>query len=167
MSYQEERRQTSSFEWIEEVWKNIMELDWTKIKEFLRSLGVEMEGSEADTTHNPSAEPRLTWLQKSHEHQAFYRIDFLETGPQLLVLLPTDQTPLKFHFYLVQWSEEHPLGDALSRLVKYQGSSGFERQREVAEWHLLHAMIEIMKALFWEGQETSQFPSEIMVQKIC
>jgi hypothetical protein len=142
-----------------------MELNWKKLREYLHTLGVDFEGSEGQGPPDPE-EPILMFLQMSHQHQAVYRIDLLETGPELLVLLPTDQAPLKFHFYLVKLSEARPLGDALIKLMAYQGSEGFEQERGVAEWQLLHAMVEIMKALFWAGQETSQFPPEITVQKI-
>jgi hypothetical protein len=143
-----------------------MSMDWNKLRDFLRSLGVEWEGSDAPQA-GPE-EPLMTILQKSYDHEAFYRIDWLEkTGPELLVLLPNNQTPLKFHFYRVQMSETHPLTDVLTRLMEYQGSEGFEQKREVPEWHTLSALIETMKALFWMGYETSRFPSEISVEKIC
>lgn len=113
-------------------------------------------------------EPLMTILQRANDHEAFYRIDWLEkTGPELLVLLPNNHIPLKFHFYRVQMSETHPLTDVLTRLLEYQGSEGFEQKREVPEWHMLFALIETMKALFWEGYESSRFPSEIIVEKIC
>jgi hypothetical protein len=143
-----------------------MSMDWNKLRDFLHTLGVEWGGS--DISQVIPEEPLLTVLQRAHDHDAFYRIDWLETtGPELLVLLPNNQTPLKFHFYRVQLSETHPLGDALTRLLQYQGSDGFEQRREIPEWHLLHAMVETMKALFWAGQDISQFPPEIIVQKIC
>lgn len=145
--------------------KNIS-MDWNKFKEFLRSLGVEMESSDTHMSQEPPEEAITTLLQRSHDHEALYRVDFLDTGPELLVLLPSHQTPLKFHFYLVQMSATHPLGDSFSRLLNYQGSESFERRREVAEWQLMHAMVEMMKALFWAGQATSHFPPEITVQKI-
>jgi hypothetical protein len=142
-----------------------MSMDWNKLKEFLRNLGVEW-GSEAQIPQIVPEEPFITVLQRSHDHEAFYRLDWLETGPEMLVLLPNNQMPLRFSFYLVKLSETHPLREALTRVMNYQGSEGFEQERSVAEWHLLQATAETMKALFWAGQETSQFPSEIMVQKI-
>jgi hypothetical protein len=145
--------------------KNIS-MDWNKFKDFLRSLGVEMEGSDTHMSQEPPEEPITTLLQRSHDHEALYRVDFLDTGPELLVLLPSHQAPLKFHFYLVQMSATHPLGDAFIRLLNYQGSESFEHRREIAEWQLSHAMVEMMKALFWAGQATSHFPPEITVQKI-
>ena len=142
-----------------------MSMDWNKIDEFLRALGVERGDHEVP---QPIAEVSLmTVLQQSHQHNAFYRIDLYEARLELLVLVPHDQMPLKFHFYRVQLSELHPLHDALTRFLKYRGSASFERSREVPEWHLVSALVESMKALFWEGQETAQFASEICVQKIC
>lgn len=142
-----------------------MSMDWKKIDEFLRSLGVERGDHEGS---QPTAEtPLMTVLQQSQQHNAFYRIDLYEARLELLVLVPHDQTPLKFHFYRVLLSELHPLRGALTRLLDYRGSTRFERSREVPEWHLVSALVESMKALFWEGQETSQFAPEIDVQKIC
>lgn len=141
-------------------------MDWNKFKEFLRSLGVEMEGNDTSMSQESPEESITMLLQRSHDHEALYRVDFLDTGPELLVLLPSHQAPLKFHFYLVQMSTTHPLGDAFIRLLNYQGSESFEHRREIAEWQLSHAMVEMMKALFWAGQATSHFPPEITVQKI-
>jgi len=81
------------------------------------------------------------------------------------VLLPTNETALRFHFYLVTLSETYPLAQTLSKLLMYQGSEGFEQRRETAEWHLLYATVELMKALFWVGQEASQFPCESWSKK--
>jgi hypothetical protein len=142
-------------------------MDWNTFKEFLRSLGVEMEGHERHAPPLVHAEPVITMLQRSRDHEALYRVDLIEARPQLLVLLPSNQAPLRFHFYLVELSESHPLGDVLERLISYQqGSEGFEQNRGFAEWQLLYAIVETMKVLFWAGLETSQFPHEITVQKI-
>lgn len=142
-----------------------MSMNWNEIDAFLHSLGVEREG---DHVPQPIAvTPLMTVLQQSHQHNAFYRIDLYEARLELLVLVSHDQVPLKFHFYRVQLSELHPLRGALTRLLNYRGSARFERSREVPEWHLVSALVESMKVLFWEGQETSQFAPEIDVQKIC
>lgn len=142
-----------------------MGIDWDKFGDFLRNLKVDLGNNDAPDI--VPEEPMITVLQRSYDHEAFYRIDWLESGPELLVLLPTNQAPLKFHFYRVQFSETYPLNDALTKLLHYQGSVGFEQKREAAEWQLLSSMVETMKSLFWAGRETSQFPSEIIVQKIC
>jgi hypothetical protein len=178
--HSKERMQHPSCHLSKKVLQNTeMSMDWNKFKEFLRNLGVEWESdaqipktipaeweSDAQGLHRTAEEPLITVLQRSHDHEALYRVDWLQTGPELLVLLPTQQATLKFHFYRVTLSTTYPLGDALTRLIHYQGSAGFEQRRDVAEWHLLHATVETMKALFWTGQETSQFPPEIIVQKI-
>jgi hypothetical protein len=142
-------------------------MDWNTFRDFLRSLNVEMEGSsDGQRTQPPHEEPTLTILQKSHDHEALYRIDLVETIPQLLVLIPTNQAPVKFHFYQVLLSETHPLHSALAGLIGHRGSDLFEQEREVAVWQQFQALVESMKALFWAGQETAQFPPEITVQKI-
>jgi len=145
-----------------------MNIDWNTFNEFLRTLGVEMTGSDAPVPPATPEEPLMRILERAREHEAFYRVDWLEaTGPELLVLLPTNQAPLKFHIFRVQMSESHPLHDALSQVMEYQGSEGFEQKREVAEYPLLHALVETMKALFWVGEATSDFPPEILVHKLC
>ncbi len=142
-------------------------MDWNKLKEFLRQLGVEMEESDAQAQQVVPGEPVITLLQQARHHEAFYRIDVIETRVELLILLPDHCAPLKFHFYLVQLHESHPLFDVLARLVAYrEGSEEFEQQREFIEWQILSALVETMKVLFWAGQETSRFPHEITVQKI-
>jgi hypothetical protein len=140
-------------------------MDWNKFQDFLRSLGVEW--GDSDTLNSGPEEPLVTVLQRASDHEAFYRIDWFKTGLELLVLLPNNQTPLKFHFYRVQMSEKHPLADVLTRLQEYQGSEDFEEHRGVPEWHILSALVETMTVLFWIGYETSSFPSEIIVEKIC
>ncbi|BCL79557.1 hypothetical protein ccbrp13_20220 [Ktedonobacteria bacterium brp13] len=139
-----------------------MHLNWDKLREFLRSLGVDMEVEDTQE----SAEESITLLQRSQDHEALYRVDFLETGPELLVLLPSMRVPFKFHFYLVTLRQDHPFSTAVGRLLDYQGSDDFEQMRELVEWHCLYAIVETMKALFWLGQETSQFPPEISVQRL-
>lgn len=144
-----------------------MELNWIKLKEFLRSLGVEFETSETDPPPAASEEPTLRILQRAQDHEAFYRIDWTGEDLELLVLMPNNHTPLKFSVYRVQLSNQHPLSKVITDVMTYQGSEGFEQTREVPEGHLLHTIVESMKALFWVGQDLSHIPPEITVQKIC
>ncbi len=142
-------------------------MNWDILREFLRTLGVDWETSTASHTQ-AQEEPLLTIFQKASDHEAFYRIDWLEAvGPELLVLLPDHLAPLKFHFYRVHMSEMHPLAEIVTQLMRYQSGVGFEHSREVHEWHTFCALIESIKALFWMGYETSSFPVEITVEKIC
>ncbi len=89
-----------------------------------------------------------------------------ETKPELLVLLPTHDNPLRFHFYLVQPSSTHPLYGSLDRVAANRQGAAREQLYEAIEWHTLQAIIETMKALFWAGLETTQFPHEIVVYKL-
>jgi hypothetical protein len=66
----------------------------------------------------------------------------------------------------VQQSSTHPLFGSLDRVAANQRGSAMEQIHEVIEWHTLQAIVETMKALFWVGLETSQFPHEIVVYKI-
>ncbi len=142
-------------------------MDWRHFRDFLRGLGVEMEDSETQAVPTLSCEPTFTLLQHSRDHEAFYRVDLIDdTKPELLVLLPTHDNPLRFHFYLVQPSSTHPLFGSLDRVAANRQRSAMEQIQEVVEWHTLQAIIETMKALVWAGLETAQFPDEIVVYKI-
>lgn len=138
-----------------------------EFEEFLRNLGVELGGD----TRSPQfvhSEPFVTMLQQSRYHEAFYRVDWMETGPHLLVLIPANDAPLKFHFYRVQLSESNPLFDVMNRLVAYErGSEGFEQERGFVEWQLLYSIVETMKTLFWQGLKTCDFPHEITIEMVC
>jgi|SRR5579859_480694 len=142
-----------------------MDFNSQAFKEFLRNFGVEW-GGDTRASQFVHEEPDITLLQQSRYHEAFYRVDLLGTRPQLLVLLPTHDAPLKFYFYMVHLSEFHPLFDVLERFDAHSGSDEFEQERGFAEWQLLHAVVETMKVLFWVGMERSQFPHEITVQKV-
>lgn len=173
-------------------------MNWQHFQEFLRELGVEMEDSGTQVAPTLSSEPTFTLLQRSRDHEAFYRVDLIDTKPELMVLIPTHDNPLRFHFYLVQQSSTNPLFESLDRWVANQQKSETLGQiHEVIEWHTLQAMIdtnsrlgrqvnvaqrrkeshlkaamsnakwyETMKALFWVGLETGQFPHEIVVYKL-
>lgn len=140
-----------------------MAFDWNELKAFLHRLGVEMEGGDLSMTAPPK-EPMMTFLQLSHGHDAVYRIDLFETGPELLVLVPTNATALRFHVYQVQWSE----GEALVSVMKSssQGSDDGAVNRDSPAWHLLLSIVEVMKGLFWIGQDTSHFAPQITVHKL-
>ncbi len=56
-----------------------MSINWEQFREFLRHLGVEWS-SEGQESPRVSAEPFITVLQRSREHEALYRVDWLATG---------------------------------------------------------------------------------------
>jgi hypothetical protein len=144
-----------------------MHFNSDEFQQFLRDMGVEIEHLNHQTPEFPEGEPSVTMLQLSREYQAFYQLNLIQAIPQLRVVVPEKQGKLKFQIYLVQLSELHPLVPLFAQFTQYGGSREFERERDTAEWHLLFAIGEIMKDLFWAGAETSHFPPEITVQRLA
>src|SRR5450432_3773986 len=147
----------------------LMNLNSDEFHQFLRDMGVEIENDHR-SNQTPAfleAEPSVTMLQLSREYRAFYQLNLIQTIPQLRVVIPEKQGMLKFQIYLVQLSERHPLVTVFPLFSQYGGNREFERERDVAEWHLLYAIGEIMKDLFWAGVETSHFPPEITVVRLA
>lgn len=138
-----------------------------EFQQFLRDMGVEIEHLNHQTPAFLEAEPSITMFQMSREYQAFYQLNLIQSIPQIRVVVPEKQGKLKFQIYLVQLSELHPLAPLFSQFSQYGGSREFERKRDATEWHLLYAIGEIMKDLFWAGAETSHFPPEITVQRLA
>ena len=53
---------------------------------------------------------------------------------------------------------------SFSKLAVYEGSGPYEHGREATMQHLLYAVAEMMKQLFWSGDlQSSNFPPEIEV----
>ena len=147
----------------------LMNLNSDEFHQFLRDMGVEIENDHR-SDQVPAfldAEPSVTMLQLSREYRAFYQLNLIQATPQLRVVIPEKQGMLKFQIYLVQLSERHPLVTVFPLFSQYGGNREFERERDVAERHLLYAIGEIMKDLFWAGVETSHFPPEITVVRLA
>lgn len=102
--------------------------------------------------------PDMYYLQKSREHEVFYRLDLDRRSlrPELRVLIPTSDTILKFHMFLVTLTPAHPLSDLFARVEDYQGSQSFEEHREYALWQLLYAVTDTMKRLFWDWRASRE-----------
>ncbi len=111
-------------------------------------------GQPASLT-NFSPLPEMYYLQRAREHEAFYRLDLDHHSlqPELRVLIPTQDNILKFHVFLVTLTPAHPLFAVFVTMETYQGSHGFEDHREYALWHLLYAIADTMKRLFWFWRE--------------
>ncbi|GHO50865.1 hypothetical protein [Ktedonospora formicarum] len=154
-----------------------MNPDSDEFVQFLRTLGVEMEDKaqsiERERTsgrHQRSErsldEPEVTILRYAEEDEALYHLSLAHTTPQLRVVLPDTQGQLKFLIYLIQFSEHHPLASVFTQFARYRGSHAFEQKRKTAQQHLLAALGEIMKDLFWEGVDVSEIPPEITVEEL-
>ena len=60
-----------------------------------------------------------------------------------------------------------PLNAWFSSMASYEGSVDFSKGRDAALQHLLYAVAEMMKQLFWSGDlNTMHFPPEIVVSRL-
>jgi hypothetical protein len=138
-----------------------------QLENFLADLGVEMERSKHEQFDENSI-PEVSIFQASRDHYGvFYRLDIIEQKPQLRIMVPVESGALKMEMYIVRMSERIPVNPWFTALAAYRGSSAFERGREAAQQHLLYAIAEMMKQLFWAGDLSSMsFPSEIDVSRL-
>ena len=142
-----------------------------QLENFLANLGVEME-------HNPQERnefndddfslPEVSIFQASRDHYGvFYRLDIIDSMPQLRIMVPVEHGAVKMEMYLVRMSSRLPLNSWFSGVATYKGSIAFEKGREAALQHLLYAVAEMMKQLFWSGDlNTMTFPSELDVCRV-
>ena len=137
-----------------------------QLENFLADLGVEMEHPEHEEYEQ--SVPELSIFQASRDHYGVtYRLDIIDRLPQLRIMVPIEHGALKMEMYLVRLSEDIPLNVWFAGMAKYQGSPAFERAREASLQHLLYAVAELMKQLFWSGDiEDMSFPSEIEVSRL-
>jgi hypothetical protein len=135
-----------------------------QFEEFLAELGVEMERPE-DKQYDGDSVPEITIHQASRDHYGvFYRLDILDQRPELRIMLPVDRGDLKTDIYLVRLSDHTPLNMLFGALSAYEGSPEYEQGRDATLQHLLYAVAETMKQLFWSGDiQTLRFPAEIEV----
>jgi len=74
---------------------------------------------------------------------------------------------LKVEIYLVRLSTETPLPRWFTGIASYHGSPVFDHGREGTLQHLLYAVAEMMKQLFWSGDlDSMHFPPEIDVERL-
>ncbi len=150
-----------------------MDLD-EQLKALLAGLGVEMEQptdpsfddeEQPEEDHTPSS---ITLFQASKEHHGvFYRIDLVGFCPQLRVFLPSEEGLVKMMGYLVTPSERSPLLRWFELLADHQGSQDFALEQHTMRQHLLFAVGEMLKRLFWSGVlEVMRFPPEVVVEQL-
>jgi hypothetical protein len=113
--------------------------------------------------------PEVSLFQTSREHYGvFYRLDLIGALPQLRIFLPDDEGVLKMRCYLVRAALGTPLHDWFLSARTHDGSAAFDDAREVAQQHLLFAVGELMKRLFWHGDiEELRFAEEIEVVRLA
>lgn len=139
-----------------------------QLGKLLEDLGVEMEYPAHHDSQEEDSMPEISIFQSSRDHYGvFYRLDIIEQTPQLRIIVPIDNGPLKMEVYLVKMSDRLPLNTSFAGLSAYSGSAAFERGREATLQHLLYAVAEMMKQLFWSGDlDSMTFPPEIEVQRL-
>ena len=138
-----------------------------QFEDFLAGLGVEMERSE-DRQLNSDAIPEISIFQASRDHYGvFYRLDIVDRKPELRIMVPVDKGHVKMDIYLVHLSDRTSLNVCFNELALYEGSAAYEHGREASLQHLLYAVAEMMKQLFWSGDlQYMSFPSEIEVRPL-
>lgn len=138
-----------------------------QFENFLAELGVEMERPEDSQTSGDSI-PEISIFQASRDHYGvFYRLDVIDHKPELRIMVPVDKGQTKMDIYLVRLSPQLPLNASFEQLAFHEGSPAFEHGREAAMQHLLYAVAEMMKQLFWSGDlEYLTFPTEIEVSPL-
>ncbi|GCE10920.1 hypothetical protein [Tengunoibacter tsumagoiensis] len=134
-----------------------------QFESFLAELGVEMERPD-----ERDEEPEISIFQASRDHYGvFYRLDILNHRPELRIMLPIDKGAAKMDIYLVRLSELTPLNQCFVSLSHYEGSAAYEHSRDATFQHLLYAVAEMMKQLFWAGDlQRLIFPAEIQVTPV-
>jgi hypothetical protein len=135
-----------------------------QFENFLAELGVEMERPEERVEH-ADAVPEITIHQASRDHYGvFYRLDLIDQKPELRIMVPTDRGEFKTDIYLVRLSDLTPLNNSFVQMSVYEGSAPYEQNREATLQHLLYAVAEMMKQMFWSGDlQALKFPPEIEV----
>ena len=115
-----------------------------------------------------NAVPEVSIFQASRDHYGvFYRLDIIDSVPQLRIMVPVEHGALKMEMYLVRMGERMPVNGMFAKLGDFEGSPSFEQGREAALQHLLYAVAEILKQLFWSGDlNEMNFPPEIDVRRL-
>src|SRR5436305_9579695 len=140
-----------------------------QLENFLAGLGVEMEYNSQESQYNDDASiPEVSIFQASRDHYGvFYRLDIINSMPQLRIIVPIEHGAVKMEMYLVRMSSSLPFNAWFSGIATYRGSIAFEKGREAALQHLLYAVAEMMKQLFWSGDLNAMtFPPELDVYRI-
>ncbi len=151
-----------------------MNLD-EQLEALLAELGVQMErkagmsfDGEDDENTGDARLATISLFQASKDHYGvFYRLDLIECCPQLRVFLPANSSTVKMEGYLVTPSESSPFCTWFELLEGHQGSQEFGLEQDTMCQHLLFAVGEMLKRLFWSGDLAEmQFPAEVRVERI-
>ncbi len=140
-----------------------------QLEHLLADLGVQMEDAEHEPIEDAeSTPPEISIFQSSRDHYGvFYRLDIIESMPQLRIMVPVENGAIKMEMYLVRLSASAALHSPFASIASYRGSAAFEQSREATLQHFLYAAAEMMKQLFWSGDlDSMTFPTEIDVRRL-
>ncbi len=138
-----------------------------QLEHFLADLGVQMESAAHEQNEgDENTTPEISIFQSSRDHYGvFYRLDIIESMPQLRIMVPVEHGAIKMEMYLVRLSASAALHSPFASIASYHGSAAFEHSREATLQHFLYAAAEMMKQLFWAGDlDSMTFPPEIDVR---
>src|SRR2546428_13491496 len=115
-----------------------------QLENFLANLGVEMEYNQQEQGEqyddDTTSIPEVSIFQASRDHYGvFYRLDIIDSMPQLRVMVPIEHGPVMMEMYLIRMSSILPLNAWFSGVAIYQGCPAFENGGEAAMHHLLDA----------------------------
>src|ERR1700730_8729952 len=100
-----------------------------QLENFLADLGVEMEYNQheqRDHYDDDTSIPEVSIFQASRDHYGvFYRLDIIDSMPQLRVMVPVEQGAVKMEMYLVRISTATSLHSSFSGIASYSGSPAF------------------------------------------
>ena len=142
-----------------------------QLENLLANLGVQMEYNPHERNEQNDDDtilPEVSIFPASRDHYGvFYRLDIIDSMPQLRIMVPIEHGAVKMEMYLARMSPSLPLNAWFSGIATYHGSIAFEKGREAALQHLLYAVAEMMKQLFWSGDLNAMtFPPELDVCRI-
>lgn len=128
----------------------------------------EQSDERDDLAANIRAASEMSLFQTSREHYGvFYRLDLAGGLPQLRIFLPDDEESAKMRCYFVRAAPGTPLHGWFTSAREHEGSQAYDDARDTAQQHLLFAVGELMKRLFWSGDvEQMRFPAEIDVARL-
>src|SRR6202165_429740 len=85
-----------------------------QFEDFLAELGVEME-QPIENQFSGDSLPEISIFQASRDHYGvFYRLDIIDSMPQLRIMIPVEHGPLKMEMYLVRISTATSLHSSFS-----------------------------------------------------
>jgi hypothetical protein len=134
-----------------------------ELRTILERLNITMHD---DTAEQPAHD--ISLFQQSREHQGvFYRLDLVADAPELRVFVPRNDGAARLRCFVVRVPTESPLRAGFTALMAWDTSPLALSLQLMARQHLLFAIGEVLKQLFWAGDtDAGYFPPEIAVTAV-